>query len=86
MIKGRTNGGFDYEISETRLDNMELVDALAEAQENPLKIGTVVTLLLGSEQKKKLYDHLRLEDGTVPSGRVSEEIVEIFNSCKAGKN
>lgn len=86
MIKGRTNSGFDYEITETRLDNMELVDALAEAQSNLFKVGTVVKLLLGPEQQKKLYDYLRLEDGTVPSGRVSEEVLEIFNACKAGKN
>ena len=33
MIKGETKTGFAFELEEAVLDNMELVDALAEMQE-----------------------------------------------------
>lgn len=34
MIKGETKTGFAFELEEAVLDNMELVDALAEMQED----------------------------------------------------
>lgn len=87
MTHGKTTSGFEYEIDESALDNMELLDAIAETDENPLAFSKLVTCLLGAEQRKKLYNHLRTEKGNVPILAVSEEIAEIFrNTGKAGKN
>ena len=33
MIKGKTKSGFEYAIEEKTLDNMELIDAIAESIE-----------------------------------------------------
>lgn len=83
----KTGSGFEFEIAETTLNNMELVDALAEADEgNHLAISRVCTLLLGKEQKKKLYDHVRLEDGSVPIDAVTNILVEIISSSNTAKN
>jgi len=86
MIKGETSSGFKYEIPEENLNNYELVEVLGELEENPLLISKTVTLLLGKEQREKLKDHLRTEGGTVPTDKISEEIMEIFNSQNESKN
>ncbi len=87
MYTGTTKSGFAFEIEETALDNMELVDALAEAEEDPLSLSRVVRLLLGKEDRKRLYNHIRTEQGNVPIDAMSEELKQIFAACgTAGKN
>lgn len=78
MIRGKLESGFEYEIAEEVRDNMELLDAIVEAEENPLAVSKVVQLLLGNEQRKQLYDHLRTEKGNVPIMAVSRAVAEIF--------
>ncbi len=87
MRKIELTNGFNLEIEETVIDNMELVDALSEmADENPLEVSKVCTMLLG-KNKKALYDHLRTEDGRVPVSEVSKTIKEIFDAFgDKGKN
>ena len=81
------NNGFEYEVDENVLDDMELLDALAEAEENPLKISVVSRKVLGTEQRKRLYDHLRREDGTVPVEDASQAIIDILEDMgDEGKN
>ena len=88
MKKGKTESGFKYEIDENIMDDMELVDALAAAQgDDPMQISVVVSKVFGPEQKKKLYDHVRTEDGRVPITKVADTIKEIFESMgEDGKN
>ena len=87
MIKGETKTGFAFELEEAVLDNMELVDALAEMQEDdPLALSAVVRMVLGPKSKA-LYEHLRTEDGRVPVSAISQEIMDIFEALgKPGKN
>lgn len=80
MMHGKTASGFEYEIDPKALDNMELVDAIVEADESPLAVSRVVKLLLGDKQRKALYDHLRTEDGNVPILAVSNAVAEIFRA------
>ena len=87
MISGVTKNGFAFEIKDERADNMELIDALADIDDgNLLAVSKVLTLLLGPEQKKKMYDFVRTEDGIVSAQTVSEMIVEILASKKETKN
>lgn len=88
MIKGKTNSGFEFELSEETINNMELVDALAEASDDdPISVSRVVKLFLGDDLRKKLYDHLRNEQGRVPVAAVNTEVMEIFQAFgKKGKN
>lgn len=78
MITGKTESGFEYNISKERLNNYELAETLGELEENPLLMGKVVNLMLGKEQTKRLKDHLRTKDGFVPSELMEAEITEIL--------
>jgi len=88
MITGKTASGFEYQIPETAFDNMELVDAIAECSgDNPFASSRMVSLVLGTEQKKRLYDYLRTEDGRVPTEAVLQAVNDIFTFCgQKGKN
>lgn len=88
MIGGTTSGGFSFSLDETALDNMELVDALADAQnDDPIAVSRACLLLLGRETRKQLYDHVRTPDGRVPIEEIAKSMVEILEAFgKAGKN
>ena len=44
MIEGKTKSGFAYSISDENVNNMELLDALAEAEDgNPLRSAKCCT-------------------------------------------
>lgn len=87
MITAKTESGFFIELEESTLDNMEVLDALSDLDEgNPLAMSRLVVKLLGKDGKKRLYDHLRTEDGRVPASAVESTIMELFQSINAGKN
>ena len=80
MLKGKTSTGFQFQIAEGALDNYELVEALADIESDPLSVTKVVTLLLGKEQKEKLKDHVRNDEGVVTTTDLMKEIEEIFKT------
>lgn len=88
MLKGTTESGFAFEIDEKNLDNMELLDALVELQDDdPMTLSSVCKLLLGESLRKKLYEHVRAEDGRVPIQKVGKELENIMKECgQKGKN
>lgn len=86
MIEGKTKSGFEYKIPKENLDNYELIEVIAEAQDNPLLFPKMVNLLLGEEQAKRLKEHCRNENGIVSTEKLSQEITEIFESQKEIKN
>lgn len=86
MVEGITKTGFRYSIKKSSLNNYELVEILAEVDENPLLLPKLLNLLLGEEQKKTLMDHVRLEDKTVPTETLAEEIKDIFSGTTETKN
>lgn len=80
MIKGITTTGFKYEIQKSDLNDYELIENLADLEEDPLLISSIVRQVLGKEQAKKLKDHVRIEDGTVPVDKMTKEITDIFKN------
>lgn len=84
--KKKTSTGFIYSINENVLNNFELLELFAEVDENPLLLPKVLTMILGKDGKQALYDHVRLEDGTVPADKISNELLEIINGSKEVKN
>ena len=73
--------GLKLELDEKTMDNMELVDVLADAaDDDPLAVSRMGKLILGKEKRKMLYDSLRSEDGRVPVEAVSNAIKEIFEA------
>lgn len=86
-VKGTTRSGFSFEVDSAIMDDMELVDALADANgKRPLAISEVVSKVFG-DQKAALYDHLRTEDGRVPMTDVSAEVSDVLAALgDDGKN
>lgn len=86
MFEGKTKSGFEYKIPEENLGNYELVEVLGEIEENPLLLSKAVNLLFGKEQAEKMKDHFRTESGIVPTDKISQAVMEIFESQKETKN
>lgn len=87
MMKGKTSTGFEYEVDEDVFDDMELIDALADVTSgrDSLQISAAVLKIFGTEQRKKLYDHLRNEHGRVPTEKIMDAITEIVESSEESK-
>ena len=87
MIQGKTETGFEFTVDPAVMDNMELVDAIAEVDTNPVAVSKVLKMVLDDSQRKALYDHLRTPEGRVPVKAVGEAIADIFRcSGQQGKN
>lgn len=82
MIKGITDSGFEFEIDERQLDNMEFMEALADASEDGVSISKAIRLALGADQKKRMYDFVRTDDGRVPTTDALGLFTEILEKAK----
>ena len=79
MKKIVLENGLELEVDEQSLNNMELLDALEEMTDgNELAISKVVKLMLGNENRKKLYDFIRNKDGRVPLEKIDKCLTEIM--------
>lgn len=80
-----TSTGFEADIDESVLDNMELMEAVYAINDKDLKpFINLAKLMLGEDDKKRLYDHIR-ENGRVPIRKFSAELTEIMNSLGSKK-
>ena len=87
MIKGKTKSGFEFQLDENVMNNMELIEELSAVDQGDITaLPKVLVTLLGAEKKKELYDHLRTEDERVPIDLLMEEVKEIFKVSKELKN
>ena len=65
MIKGTTQTGFKFSIDPDAVKDMEFIELAADAEENGLLLPKMIEHILGKEQKKKIYDHVRNSKGLV---------------------
>lgn len=87
MLTGKTKSGFEFEIDEEILDDYDFLELLCKIDEGEITLVIkMVDHLLGAEQKEKLKEHVRTETGRVSAKRLLEEMMEIFNETKEGKN
>lgn len=85
MLTGTTSTGFAWQIEEDALDDMELLDALAEIDRGKLDAVSAACLhLLGKDQRARLYEHRRDERGRVRISDVSAELGEILAGMRDG--
>ena len=88
MIRGTTSTGFAYEFDEERLDDMRFVDVLATVTDPEAKpfdkisgASKLLGMLLGSELKQKLYEHIgQSYGGRVPRHELEKALEEIMSS------
>lgn len=87
MVKGTTKTGFQFSVDENSMNDMELVDVLADSDmDDAFRMSHVVRKLLPGDQRKSLYDHVRV-DGRVPVDAVVAEVEDIFAAMGSkGKN
>ena len=83
-FKGTTKTGFPFDISMERMENYEVVETIAEIDEHPLVLPRLLKLLLG-DQVAALKDHVRGEDGIVPTQKLMDEVRDIFESQNVKK-
>lgn len=83
----KTSSGFEFELDPAIANDMELLEDLAGWDDgNLVCVPRAIERLLGKQQKDALYNHLRGENGRVPTDKVMAEVIEIFNSTKETKN
>ena len=82
MLKGKTKSGFEFQVDEKLLDDMELLEAFAEAMNDQYMFPKVLKRFLGEDQKIKLYDHMRTKKGNVPIEKTMDEFIEIMDIIK----
>lgn len=88
MVSGKTKTGFEFSVDENAINDMRLVDILADKSVDPaFQVSDVLRYLLPGDQRKKLYEHVQTETGRVPVGAISDEIADIFAAMgESGKN
>lgn len=87
MIRGKTSSGFEYELEDDVFDDYELLEILRKIDKGESGcIVDMVDMLLGSKQKQCLKEHIRKENGKVSASKMLEEVMEIFQKEKEGKN
>lgn len=84
-----TPSGFKCTIDEDVLDDMELLDLIIEIDSDTnnqlIHYNQIMNKLLPQDTKKSLYDHIRTEDGRVPSKAFKDELMAIFECLKNKK-
>ena len=90
IFKGKTETGFAYSVDTDCLDDFYLLEDIGRAQHNDMMaLSSVLTRMLGEEQKKALLKHCEDEQGRAVLRRVGDEVADIFSGAKGdrkGKN
>lgn len=83
LVQGTTSGGFAFSVAESRFDDMETLDALVEVDRtgSAAALKDASALLLGDDQKKALYAHLRQNEGGATVENFLKAFREILTAC-----
>lgn len=90
MITGKTESGFEFEISERIKDDYEVIEALVRYFKK-MTYDNFVTfkdkMFAGAEDcERKAKEFLRERDGYVTTRGMTELVFEIWNAAKELKN
>ncbi len=86
MVKGKTSTGFAYEVDRDHMTNVEFLEKFAEMQNGDgMVVFELLSIVLGPEQKRRLYDHCRNKKGMVPVDAVTAEVSDIFGRLAEAK-
>lgn len=85
MTSIKTSSGFSCDVDESAMNDMELLEDLAAIDGGDISVlPGALSRIVGSENKRKLYDHVRI-NGRVPIDSVSQEIGEIITQLGSKK-
>ena len=78
MVNGTTQTGFQFQADPEIVNDAEFLEKFVSIQKGEgLVIFEVIEDILGTDGKKRLYDHCRDKNGRVPLLTVSEEFNDI---------
>ncbi len=78
--------GFEAEVDETAVNDMEFLDALNQMQNGDATgLSTVCDILLQKEDKKRLYDACRNEKGRATVDAVGAQLTELLGQLVSKK-
>ena len=86
-MKGTTSSGFNFDVSDKLggdyrlqkiMTNYERGDEIAKI----CATTDMVNLLLGDKGEAVLCEHVKEPDGTIPTGKIVQEVTEIFKLMK----
>lgn len=86
-MKVKSSKGTEFEVNEQLLNDMEVIDAMADVLSGEdlraiTGVSNLVDKLLG-KQKKMLYNEVRDEKGIVDYVKISEEFKLLLSQLKA---
>lgn len=86
----RTESGFVCNVNTDALDDWDFTMAAMNASDGDQKDALRLTMymvehMLSKEDAERLKDHVRTEDGRVPTSRIMQEVDAIFTSISEGK-
>lgn len=85
MTSIKTSSGFSCDVDESAMNDMELLEDLAAIDGGDISVlPSALSRIVGSENKRKLYDHVRV-NGRVPIDSVSQELGEIITQLGSKK-
>lgn len=85
-IKGKTDTGFEFEISASVGDDWELLELISEAETNPLAVIQILNRIFDKEQVNSLKEHVRDDNGIVSTTKLMSEVTNIFTKAGELKN
>lgn len=81
MVKGKTKTGFEFTCDGRLMQNVEFLEEFAAVQSGDgLEVFNLIKRILGEDQKKALYEHIRDEEGIVPLKAMKDELADIFDA------
>lgn len=80
----KLENGFAVKVEENIFHNMRLIDALAASKKDGTELSNVFVMILGEEQREKLYEHIESNGDTVTVEMIGEIIKEL--SGKLGED
>lgn len=78
MIEGKTRSGFKFSLDEEKLDDMEILEYLAEVEDDLSQLPKLLEIFLGAEQKQRLYNFVKKKEGRVSIKTTYEILLDIF--------
>lgn len=81
MLKGKTQSGFAFEIDEEKLDDMDVLEYLADVDDDMTKLPKLIEIFLGKDQKDKLKDFIVKKEGRNKISTTYAIMMEIFEEA-----
>lgn len=78
--------GFEADIDETAVQDMEFLDALTEMQDgDPTGLSRMCGMLMEKADKKKLYEMISKKEGRATVEAVGKQITELLEQLQSKK-